>query len=200
MATRRLTMRKTREILRLKLVQELSHRQVARSLGISSGTVSGAAGRVKKAGRDWEAVQELTDDELEVRLYGPRLPSKRNRPLPDFAHIHRELRRAGVTPELLHLEYLEQHPGGYRYTQFCEIYRRWRKKQRRSMRQVHRAGEKMFVDYAGKKPHAVDPSTGEVIERELFVAVLGASNYTFAEATRSQRGADSHASHQSAAR
>jgi transposase len=109
--------------------------------------------------------------------------------------MHTELRRPGVTLQLLHLEYLEKHPAGYRYSQFCEHYRQWLTRQRRSMRQVHRAGEKLFVDYAGQKPHYVDPRTGEVIEVELFVAVLGASNYTYAEATRSQRGPDWIASH-----
>jgi transposase len=100
-----------------------------------------------------------------------------------------------VTLELLHMEYLEKHPDGYRYTQFCEVYRAWLKKQRLSMRQVHRAGEKMFVDYSGKKPHIVDRETGECIDVELFVAVLGASSLTFAVATASQRGPDFIASH-----
>ncbi|MCI0674057.1 MAG: IS21 family transposase, partial [Myxococcaceae bacterium] len=90
---------------------------------------------------------------------------------------------------------MARHPAGYRYSQFCEHYRRWLKRQRRSMRQVHRAGEKLFVDYAGQKPHDVDPESGEVVEVELFVAVLGASNYTYAEATRSQQSADWIASH-----
>jgi transposase len=100
-----------------------------------------------------------------------------------------------VTLELLHLEYLEKHPNGFRYTQFCERYREWLDKRHLTMRQEHRAGEKFFVDYSGKKPHIVDPKTGEVIEVELFVAVLGASNYTFADATLTQRGPDFIASH-----
>ncbi len=91
---------------------------------------------------------------------------------------------------MLHLEYLEKHPGGYRYTQFCEHYRTWLKKLGLTMRQEHQAGEKLFVDYSGKKPRIVDPKTGEVVEVELFVAVLGASNYTFAEATLTQRVPD----------
>lgn len=100
-----------------------------------------------------------------------------------------------MTLELLHLESLERHPNGYRYSQFCELSKFWKKKQSPTMRQVHRAGEKFFVDYSGKKPHIVDRKTGEVIDVELFVAVLGASNYTFAEATASQRVADFVASH-----
>src|SRR5207244_5480777 len=111
---------------------------------------------------------------------------------------HAERRKPGVTLELLHLEYLEQHPDGYRYTQFCEIYRRWLGRRGLSMRQVHHAGEKLFVDYAGKKPSIIDATTGEVIEVELFVAVLGASNYTYAEATRTQQVPDWIASHQRA--
>jgi transposase len=103
-----------------------------------------------------------------------------------------------VTLELLHLEYLEHHPNGYRYTEFCEFYRRWLKHRGLSMRQLHRGGEKMFVDYAGKKPTMIDPATGEMVEVELFVAVLGASNYTYAEASRTQQIPDWIASHQRA--
>jgi transposase len=93
--------------------------------------------------------------------------------------IHKELRRVGVTLEVLHQEYLEEHPSGLRYTAFCDTYRRWHRMAGVVMRQTHQAGEKTFVDYSGKKPHYVDPSTGECIEAELFVAVLGASNYTY---------------------
>jgi transposase len=109
---------------------------------------------------------------------------------PDPVYLHTELRRAGVTLELLHLEYLEQHPEGLRYTAFCDAYRRWRAKAAVTMRQVHRAGEKCFVDYSGTLARHIDPQTGEVVEVELFVAVLGASNYTYAEATRTQQIAD----------
>jgi len=189
-------MRKTRDILRLKWEQGLSHREAARSLGISPSTVSKAVHRAELAGLDWATVGGLSDEELEVRLYGPKLPFSRGRPVPDFQYLHRERRRPGVTLELLHLEYLEQHPeDGYRYSRFCDLYRQWCKKQRVSMRQVHVAGEKLFVDYSGKKPHFVDPQTGEVVECEFFVAVLGASNYTFAEATLSQRSPDWIGSH-----
>jgi transposase len=100
--------------------------------------------------------------------------------------------------QLLHLEYLETQPDGYRYTQYCEIYRRWLKERGLSMRQVHRGGDTLFVDYSGKKPTLIDPTTGEVTAVELFVAVLGASNYTYAEATRTQQVPDWIASHQRA--
>ena len=109
--------------------------------------------RARAAGLDWPQVEALTDDALEGRLYGRReVAGSRGRPWPDCAALHAERRKPGVTLELLHLEYLEQHPDGYRYTQFCEIYRRWLGRRGLSMRQVHHAGEKLFVDYAGKKP------------------------------------------------
>ena len=188
MATGRLSMRSIREILRQKLVLKKSHREVARSVGLSAGAVGGVMGRATKLGLDWATAEALPEDELEERLYGPRLAAGVARPLPDPQYIHRERKKTGVTLELLHLEYLEQHPDGYRYTQFCEVYREWLKKHRLSMRQLHRGGEKLFVDYSGKKPCLVDPQTGVVTDAELFLAVLGASNYTFAEATATQQG------------
>ena len=187
-------MHRTREILRQKWRLGRSHREVARTLSVSVGMVSATLGRAEAAGiASWEAVEALGESEFERRLYGPGRAA--TRPRPDPVWIHNERQRKGVTLELLHLEYLEQHPDGYRYTQFCEYYRRWCKRQRLSMRQVHRAGEKLFIDYAGHKPKLVDPATGEVREVELFVAVLGASSYTYAEASESQRVADFLASH-----
>jgi transposase len=196
MATERVSMRKAREILRLRGTLGLSHRQAARSLGLSVGAVGETLRRARRAGLDWAQAQGLTDEELERRLYGPPItPSAGPRPAPDCQWVHTERRRPGVTLALLHLEYLEKHPGGYRYTQFCEFYRRWLKRRRLSMRQLHRAGEKTFTDYAGKKPRIVNPRTGEVHEVELFVAALGASNFTFAEATLTQQSADWISSH-----
>jgi transposase len=191
-------MHKTREILRQKWVLERSHREVARSLGVSFGAVATVMSRAKHAGlARFEETEQLSDPELEKRLYGarPEPQAARERRLPDFGYLHAERRRPGVTLQLLHLEYLEQHPDGYRYSQFCDRYRNWLRRQRVTMRQVHRGGEKMFTDYAGKKPHIVDGRTGEVSDVELFVAVLGASSYTFAEATLTQRSADFIASH-----
>ena len=196
MATERLSMRKTREILRLKWGLGRSHRDVAASLGVSVGVVGSTLKRAREAGVDWATAQVVTDEELERRLYAPAGGAAAEpRPVPDCARIDLERRKPGVTLELLHLEYLEQHPNGYLYTQFCEYYRRWRKQQRLSLRQVHRAGDKLFVDYAGKKPQLIDPATGECYEVELFVAALGASNYVYAEATLSQRNADFIGSH-----
>jgi transposase len=188
-------MRNIREILRLKWTLRRSHRDTARSLGISPGAVASVVSRATAKALTWEAVGALTDDELERTLYGPKLALTIARPEPDRVWVHTELRRPGVTLELLHLEYLAQHPDGYRYSAFCRHYRRWLESRRCSMRQVHKAGEKTFVDYAGQHPHLVDARTGELIPLELFVAVLGASNYTYAEATLTQRSADFIASH-----
>jgi transposase len=196
MAGRRLSMRRIREILRQKWALGRSHREVTQSLGISLGAVSAALARARDAGLgSWEAVLALGEVELEHHLYKNGRGSSSARPLPDWAEIHTELGKKGVTLQLLHIEYLERHYDGYAYTQFCDYYRRWRKKQKRSMRQVHRAGEKLFIDYSGKKPTIVDPKTGQVREVELFVAVFGASNYTYAEATESQKSADFIAPH-----
>lgn len=193
MATERLSMRKTREILRLKWQLGRSHRDVKRATGVGVGTVSETLNRALAAGLDWAAVEVLGDDELEARLYpAPNAPT---RPLPDPVRLHMELRRPGVTLRLLHLEYLEQHPDGYGYTQFCRHYNDWCDRRRLTMRQTHHAGDKLFVDYAGKKPSIVDPQTGERVEVELFIAVLGASNYTYAEATATQQSADWIGSH-----
>jgi transposase len=163
---------------------------------ISAGGVGETVRRARGAGfTAFEEVAGLDDDELERRLYGPRITARAARPLPDPAWVDTELRRSGVTLMLLHLEYLEQHADGYRYTKFCDHYQSWKRRQGPTMRQVHRAGEKLFVDYAGKKPCIVDRNTGEVVEVELFVAVLGASNYTFVEATLTQKSRDWIASH-----
>ena len=198
MATERLSMRQIREILRQKWGLGQSHRAVAENLGIGTGTVGTTVLRARAAGLDWAQVERLTDEVLEARVYGPPTPPTHHRAVPDCAYLHVERRKPGVTLELLHVEYLEQHPDGHRYTQFCEFYRRWCRRRGRSMRQVHQGGEKCFVDYAGTQPVIIDAATGEVIPVQLFVAVLGASNYTYAEATRTQQVPDWIASHQRA--
>ena len=185
MATERLPMQHVREILRQKLALGRSHREVAKSLGVSPEHRRVRVRRRPLAGLDAAAVEALTDAELEARLYAKSPPTS-VRPEPDCAALHLELRRPGVTLALLHVEFLAAHPDGLRYTAFCDRYRAWSKRSSPVMRQVHVAGDKLFVDYAGMKPCIVDATTGEVIEVELFVAVLGASNYTFAEATRTQ--------------
>jgi len=197
MATERLSMRAIREILRQRWVQGQPHRAVALSTGRSVGAVYETLRRAADAGLDWERVQGLTDDALDAALYRrPAVAGARGaRPQPDCVYLHTERRKPGVTLELLHLEYLERHPDGYRYTQFCDIYRRWLGRRRLTMRQVHRGGAKGFVDYAGKKPCLTDPATGERIPVELFVIALGASSYTYAEATATQQLPDWIASH-----
>ena len=117
----------------------------------------------------------------------PRAAPVHDRIRPDCAYIHRELKRDSVTLQLLWEEYAQIHPDGYGRTQFCEIYRQWTRRLRPSMRQVHRAGEKTFIDYSGKRPSLVDRRTGELRRVELFVAVLGASSLTYAAATETQQ-------------
>jgi hypothetical protein len=137
MASPRLSMDKTREILRQKWSLSRSHREVARSQGVSVGMVGATLRRARRAGlEDWASIERLQETDLETQLYGPARSG--SRPVPDPLWIHTERQRKGVTLELLHHEYLEQHPEGYRYTQFCEHYRRWCKKRRLTMRQVHR--------------------------------------------------------------
>ena len=161
MATERLPMRHLRESLRLKWVVQRSHRETARSLGISAGVVGSVVSRATRLALTWAAVEGLTDDALERAMYGqPDAASQDDRPEPDLVHIHQELRRQEVTLELLHLEYLAQHPTGYRYSAFCDRYRAWRQRQRLSMRQVYKAGEKAFVDCAGLHPTLVEVQTG----------------------------------------
>lgn len=188
-------MRKAREILRLKWQQCRSHRQIAKAQGVGVGTPSEIVGRARRAGITcWEEVEALSEEELEARLYPPPSISA-SRPLPSPAAIHIELRRKGVTLRLLHEEYFLSNPNGYGYTKFVELYNDWADRQKITMRQVHKAGEKCFVDYSGNKPATVNRATGERVEVELFVAVMGASNYTYVEATATQRSAEWIASH-----
>lgn len=182
----RLSMRKTREILRLRWALGLPARQVARSVRCSSSTVSDCVARAQVAGLRWPLPDELDDERLEALLYG-RSSAPRARPLPQWATIHKELRRKGVTLRLLWQEYRAQHPDeGLEYSAFCERYRRWRADLDVVMRQNHQAGDKLFVDYAGMKILITDPFTGEVTEAAVFVAALGASSFTYAEAVEGE--------------
>jgi transposase len=196
MATERLPMRTIREILRQKWQLGRSNRAVARSVGLSVGAIGGTLHRARAAGLDtWAAVEAVPDAALEAQLYHRGAGAARVRAQPDCAAIHTERRQPGVTLQLLHLEYLERHPDGYQYTQYCELYRQWLRRRGLTMRQVHRAGEKSFVDYAGKRPGLTDPATGARVPVELFVMALGASSYTYAEATHTQQLPDWIASH-----
>ena len=197
MPAKRLSMRKIKEVLRLKWAKELSNRQIARICGIGRPTVAEYLRRAEAAGLTWPLPAGLDEAALERRLFPPppALPA-RARGVPDWAVVHRELKRKGVTLFLLWQEYREAHPEGYQYSWFCEHYRAWQGKLDVVMRQDHRAGEKLFVDYASQTVPVVDRATGEIREAQIFVAVLGASNYTFAEATWSQGLPDWIASHQ----
>ena len=188
MGAERLPMRRIREVLRLKH-EGLSHRAIARSCGVGVGTVSEYVRRAAEAGVAWPLPAELDEAALEARFFPAAEPAGGERARPDCIYIHQELKRTGVTLQLLWEEYREDHPppAGYGYSQFCEHYRRWAGKLKPSMRQQHRAGEKTFIDFSGKRPHVVDPKTGEEIPVELFVAALGASCFTYAEATRTQQ-------------
>lgn len=190
-------MRKLREILRLRLKNELSMRQIRDSLKLSLGTIQKVVNQSKKLDLDWSAVEKLNDQQLASHFHtNDEIPDANERPLPCWEDVHKDLKRKGVTQQLLWEEYVQEYPGhSYSYPQYCVLYRAWSKKQKRSMRQTHKAGEKLFVDYAGQTVPIVSQATGEVYFAEIFVAVLGASNYTFCEATRSQKLPDWLGSH-----
>ena len=179
MPTPRVLMSKIRQALRLLADAGLSMRQVAAALGVSKSTVSEIAMYARDAGVDWPLATTLSDDELQARLYPPPRPRSSTRQEPDYAVLHQELKRPGVTLQLLWEEYRAgAGDAAYRYSAFCEKYRAWVKRQKRSMRQVHPGGERLFVDYAGQTVPVVDPVSGEIRRAQVFVAVLGASNYT----------------------
>jgi len=180
-------MRKIREVLRLKLDCGLSKRAIARSCNIAHSTVREYLGRAETAGLSWPLPDDLDDEALSKLLFPtPAQTSSRIIPCPDWSVIHTELRKKSVTLRLLWVEYREEHPDGYGYSQFCEHYRCWAKQLKPSMRLSHKGGEKAFVDYAGQTVPVVDPETGEVRQAQIFVGVLGASSYTYAEAHWSQ--------------
>jgi transposase len=197
MPTERLSMRQIRELLRLRYSVGMSQREVARSLGLAQGTVSKYVNRARRAGLTWPLPADLDDDlRLENRLYPPpsELPSD-ERPHPDWSHIHRELRRPNVTLVLLWEEYCDTTSESFSYSWFCDHYKDWAGRLKPTLRQNHVAGERLFVDYSGHTMEVVDGLTGEVITAQIFVAVLGASNYTYAEATFTQSLPDWIASH-----
>ena len=188
-------MRKIREALRLQ-ASGMSTRQIAPSLGVGRTTLREYLHRAELAGLSWPLPEDLCDAALEERLF--KRPANGKAPLypqPDFAYLHSELRRKGVTMSLLWEEYREVHPDGYGYSRFCELYSRWKGKLSPVMRQRHPAGERLFVDYAGTMLEVTCPKTGEVHCAQLFVATLGASNFTYVEASWSQKLPDWIASH-----
>ena len=188
-------MRKIREVLRLYFAAALSIRAISRSLGMSPSTVGEYLRRAKVAGLTWPVPEAIDDAGLERRLFPAPPSSRASRPLPVWSEVHRELRRKSVTLALLWEEYKTLHPDGLQYSWFCDQYRAWAAKLDLVMRQEHRAGEKLFVDYAGQTVPVVDRETGEERDAQVFVAVLGASSYTFAEATWTQTLPDWVGSH-----
>lgn len=190
MPTPRITMEHVRPILRLSLESRLTLRECSRVLGVPKSTVGDVLQMAKAAGVDWAVAQSLSDAQLEARLYADTAARPSRYTELDFAHIHRELKRPNVTLQLLWEEYSQGNPQAYRYTAFCTKYRAWAKTLKLSMRQIHPAGEKLFVDYAGDTIELTDAATGEITQAQLFVAVLGASNYTFARSTATQSTPD----------
>lgn len=197
MSAKRMTMRQIREVLRLSLSAELSIRKISASTKISVGSIQNIVKQAAPFNLSWPLPDEL-DDQALVLLFYPRsdaTPGRRHQE-PVWIEVHQELKQKGVTKVLLWEEYTRQYPNRcYSYSQFCARYEGWLQKQKRSMRQVHRAGEKLFIDYAGPMLPVVCAATGEIRQAAIFVAVMGASNYTYAEATWSQSLSDWLASH-----
>jgi len=196
MPAERLSMRKIRELLRLRFESGLPQRAVAESLGLSQGAISTYLSRARAAGIGWPIPEELDDARLEALLFPPpRGTPADQRPMPDWAWVHRELRRPNVTLALLWEEYRAGAPDGFGYSWFCDLYRGWAGRLKPTMRQAHLAGEKLFVDFAGRTVEVIDGLTGQIIPVQIFVAVLGASSFTYAEAVWSQKLPDWIAAH-----
>lgn len=197
MAANRITMRKIREVLRLRFAAKLSVREINASTKISIGAIQKLLTKANKLTLSWPLPDKLDDTEL-AKLFYPKADTRSARrfQIPDWPEVHKELKAKGMTKLLLWEEYCQQYPNRcLSYSQFCDRYLNWAKKQKRSMRQIHKAGDKLFVDYAGQTMPVVSSTTGEVRTAQIFVAVLGASNYTYAEATWSQSLPDWLASH-----
>jgi len=186
---RRKTMRRIKECYRLFYESGLNQTQIARALRIGRSTVWDYLKKFEESGLSWKEASQWSEEALERELFTrPGPPACRI--IPDFTYIHKELRRPGVTLQLLWEEYRSEHSDGYGYSQFCALYRKWRKKLKIYMRQPHVGGEKVFVDYSGKKPCIYDVKTGKQKEVELFVMAWGASHYLYAEAHQSQSSRD----------
>jgi transposase len=195
MKTKRVTMLKLKEILRLRYEANLSLRQIARSLNLSLGVVSKYVQRAEAAQLTWPL--QMSDAALVSVMQPPRVqPTLSTQVMPDFTEMAQELSRKGMTRQLLWTEYAEAHPQAhYSYSRFTVLFKRWQATRQLSMRQQHRPGEKLFVDYCGLTLPVVNPDTGEVRQAEVYVSVLGASSYTYAEATWSQKLSDWVGSH-----
>ncbi len=187
----RLSMRMIREVLRLKFECGLSDRQIAKSTGIARSSIGDYVWRFQDSGLVWPLSAAMQELDLESCLFPPpsSMPTDQ-RPVPDWLWVHQELRRKGVTLLLLWQEYKAAHPEGFQYSWFCDAYQAWWGRRDLVMRQTHRAGEKLFVDFCGMTVPLTDRQTGEIRPAQIFVAVMGASNYTYAEAVASQGLAD----------
>jgi transposase len=196
MPASRRAMRKIIDVLRLKFEAGLSHERIAAATKMSKGAVTKYVQRARDAGLGWPLPSEVDEARLEALLFPHAAPAVERHAAPDFARLHQELKRKGVTLQLLWEEYAEAHASqAYRYSQFCLLYHRFAQSLKRSMRQVHRAGDKLFIDYSGDTVPIINAGSGEIRRAEIFVAVLGASSYTYAEATWSQQLPDWIASH-----
>ncbi|EPY5491483.1 IS21 family transposase [Enterobacter hormaechei] len=188
MSAKRIAMRKIRDVLRLRLQAGLSFRQISLSTKVSVGAIQKLLKTAEQLQLAWPLPDGLDDTQL-ARLFYPAADTRGSSrfQLPDWPTVHQELKRKGMSMQLLWQEYTERYPNRcYSYSQFCERYRGWCQLQKRSMRQQHKAGEKCFIDYCGPTVPIVSGSTGEIRQAQIFVAVLGASNYTYAEATLTQ--------------
>lgn len=197
MPAERVAMRLVREVLRLTYAG-VSKREVARRTGMAASTVRATIARFKSLGLIWPLPETITDSDLEARIYKSAGKKQGHRRIiePDWASLHREMKRKHVTLSILWDEYIAGDPQGYRYSRFCELYRSWEDKISVTMRQAHLGGDKLFVDYAGDTASVViDRLTGEIRKAQIFVAVLGASSFTYAEATWTQSLADWIGSH-----
>ena len=189
MPAERTTMRHVREVLRLKFVGGVPTREIARRIGVAASTVRATIKRFQAAGLSWPVAEDMTDAALEARLFSDAGTKQghRRQVEPDWPTIHCELKRKHVTLAILWDEYIARDPEGYRYSRFCELYRIWEGKLSVTMRQTHVGGDKLFVDYAGDTvPVIVDRLTGEVRQAQIFVAVMGASSFSYVEATWTQ--------------
>lgn len=197
MPQRRISVKKVREIMRLRHDQQLSQSNIAISVGCSRSAVQDCLARAAKNGLSWPIPEDWDDDFLEGVLYNHSAKKfdSRAKGLPDWEYVRRQLQIKGVTRQTLWDEYIRGNPDGYEYSRFCDLFRQWSKKQKISMRQNHNAGEKLFIDYAGKTMPIKDPKTGEVSYAQIFVAVWGVSNYAYVEATWTQQLKDWVGSH-----
>jgi transposase len=188
-------MRKIEEVLRLHHACRRSNREIAQAVRVSPTTVADYLRRARQAGLSWPLAEGLTERAMDLALFPPTAASRVKRPEPDWAAVHRQLGRSGVTLDLLWQEYRERHPDGYQYSAFCLHYRAFAQRLPVTLRQSHAPGERLFVDYSGQTVPVIDAITGEEHRAQIFVAVLGTSNYTFVEATWSQGLADWLGSH-----